>query len=137
MINIKKIFSDTLNFFQKTDISFDDVKKLITSKINLSKAETVKVDKLNSIAREFMASVFELNLNECIVTDESLISDFSHYNITDLYDVSIKDLIKLGDDFTIHIIDETYMIKAKINDKLVDIFEKINERYESDCKLNF
>jgi len=137
MINIKKIFSDTLNFFQKNDISFDDVKKLITSKINLSKAETVKVDKLNSIAREFMASVFELNLNECIVTDESLISDFSHYNITDLYDVSIKDLIKLGDDFTIHIIDETYMIKAKINDKLVDIFEKINERYESDCKLNF
>ena len=137
MINIKKIFSDTLNFFQKTDISFDDIKKLITSKINLSKAETVKVDKLNSIAREFMASVFELNLNECIVTDESLISDFSHYNITDLYDVSIKDLIKLGDDFTIHIIDETYMIKAKINDKLVDIFEKINERYESDCKLNF
>ena len=135
-----KVLDKIKSFFSATFSSQDDailmlnitnplLAPFIIGNRKIEIAETSNLDELEDLAQEFMMNIFELNLNECLVTDESTLSDFSTCNISDMHgnDISYQDLIKLGDDFTIHLIDVIYNIDVKITDKIIDVLNNIKE----------
>ena len=130
---IKSFFSATFSSQDDAILMLNITNPLLTPymignrKIEIT--ETSRLDELEDLAQEFMMNIFDLNLDECLITDESTLSDFSSCNISDMYgnNISYQDLIKLGDDFTIHLIDIMYDIDVKITDKIIDILNKIKE----------
>jgi hypothetical protein len=95
---------------------------------NIELAESNKVIEHKDLAHIFMLNVFDLDLDECIISDESTLADFSDCNIPDIHKLGAtnKELIELGKKFTLHLVLTLYGIEVKITDKIVDIFEKIN-----------
>jgi len=130
---IKSFFSATFSSQDDAILMLNITNQLLTPYIignrKIEIAETSILNELEDLAQEFMMNIFDLNLDECLITDESTLSDFSSCNISDMYgnNISYQDLIKLGDDFTIHLIDIMYDIDVKITDKIIDILNKIKE----------
>jgi len=98
-------------------------------------ADTDFIGDYDDIAREFLKTVFDIELDECLITDESALSDFSTCCIPENYvepeDLTrqerLEHLYKTGDAEMIKLIKEKYDIDVDPHDYLITVFEKIRK----------
>ena len=92
-----------------------------------------RIDAYEDTAREFFRSVLDTDYGECVVTDESRLSDFSSCGMPDDLGESAKGLMELyaaWDAWVVPVICERYDLEAKDVPPtilLVDLFEKIEQ----------
>ena len=91
-----------------------------------------RIDAFKVTAREFFCDVLDLSFEECLVTDESRLSDFSSCGLPDnLADVtdSLFDLYAAWDAWIVPFVSERFQIvEVSPTDLLVELFEKIEAR---------
>lgn len=93
------------------------------------------ITQYDDIAREFLKKVFDQELDECLISDESCLSDFSTCCIPDDYEPPaglsrqerFNHLYKTGNAEMIKVIKEIYGIDVSTNDYLITVFEKIRK----------
>ena len=99
-------------------------------------ADQDRIDAYEDTAREFFRSVLDMDYGECVVTDESRLSDFSSCGLPDgLGDAAkgLKELYAAWDDWVVPVICERYDIEAKdVSPTIlfVELFEKIERQRE-------
>jgi len=89
----------------------------------------------DDIAREFLPEVFGIELDECLITDESQLSDFSvgcapedYVRDTSLSrQESLKHLYDMCDAIAVKVIKKKYDIDVNAYDSLISVFEKIRQ----------
>ena len=95
-------------------------------------AEQERMDAYKAMAREFFRDVLDLNFDECLVTDESRLSDFFSCGLPDnLADTthSLFDLYAAWDAWIVPFVSERFQIvEVSPADLLVELFEKIEAR---------
>ena len=97
-------------------------------------ADQDRIESYEDTAREFFRAVLEMNYDECVVTDESRLSDFSSYGLPDgLGDDAkeLKELYAVWDAWVVPVICARYGLAA--NDVsptilLVELFESIEQQ---------
>ena len=105
-------------------------------------AESDIIGEYDEIAREFLDAVFDQDLDECLITDESCLSDFSGCCLPEDYEPPagltkqerFNHLYEIGDAEMIKIVKERYGIDVSPDDYLITVFEKI--RKVNDAFLN-
>lgn len=97
-------------------------------------ADQDRIDGYAETAREFFRTVLDMNFDECLVTDESRLTDFSSCGLPDeILDISpmksFAQLYEAWDAWILPVIREKYKIDIeKTNIYLVDLFEAIEQR---------
>lgn len=89
----------------------------------------------DDIAREFLPAVFGIELDECLITDESQLSDFSGCCAPEDYvrdpkltrEESLNHLYEICDINMLKIIKEKYGIDVDPCDYLITVFEKVRQ----------
>jgi hypothetical protein len=72
------------------------------SPLKIELASTMEVDKLESIASDFFVRIFEMDRDDCLITDESSLWDFHceisnepfYSKILEVYGIDVSDLEK-------------------------------------------
>lgn len=96
-------------------------------------ADNYVIGEYDDIAREFLKIVFDQELDECLITDESTLSDFSVCCLPEDYESSpgltrqarFDHLYKTGNAETVRVIKEKYDIDVETSEYLITVFEKI------------
>lgn len=89
----------------------------------------------DDIAREFLPAVFGIDLDECLITDESQLSDFSGCCAPEDYvrdpkltrEESLNHLYDMCDFNMVKVIKKKYSIDVKPRDSLISVFEKVRQ----------
>ena len=93
--------------------------------------ESNEIEDYEDIAREFLATIFNVDYDECFISDESSLSDFSTCCVPDDIDddkVSSMELLsKLGRDLMVRKINETYGLDVEPHDYLITVFERLRQ----------
>ncbi len=94
-------------------------------KIILAPQEEIK--NMEDIASTFFERVLDLNFDECLVTDESRLSDFSGCGLPDSIEAdTLNALYDAWDEWIIGVVYEAYGLKLNTTSiLLVDLFEEI------------
>lgn len=94
-------------------------------KIILAPQEEIK--NMEDIASTFFERVLDLNFDECLVTDESRLSDFSGCGLPDSIEAdTLNALYDAWDEWIIGVVNEAYGLKLNTTSiLLVDLFEEI------------
>lgn len=93
------------------------------------------IDEYDDIAREFLKSVFDIDFDECLISNESMLSDFSGCCLPEEYDFPagltrqerFNHLYGIGDAETVRVIKEKYNIDVNTTEYLITVFEKIKQ----------
>ena len=95
----------------------------------ISLAETCNIDDYENIARPFLKDVLHINYDECFISDESRLSDFSSCGLPDDLDIkgTLEELYDFWDEFIIKRIESMYGIKVPTDIYLTDLFETIRQ----------
>jgi hypothetical protein len=91
-------------------------------------AEVYEIENYEDIAREFLKTMFDINYDECFISDESSLSDFATCCIPDEVDNSSMDwptLADIGRAAMVKKIDETYGLTVQPWDYLIEVFDRI------------
>jgi len=95
---------------------------------NITFAPTDKIDDYDEIAAEFLLKIFNLKLSECMISDESSLSDFATCAIPDeleLDDKSYQELQQIGKTFMLEKIHDCYGFDPASSSYLIDVFDLI------------
>lgn len=93
-------------------------------------APSDEVEDYDEIARDFLKRIFDINFDECFISDESSLADFAGCGMPEEYDTSeltIEQYYALGKVVMVRTINENYGIDVSPNDLLVDVFERIRK----------
>lgn len=93
----------------------------------------------DDIARDFLDKIFDINYDECFVSDRSALSDFASCCVPDDYEddkslsrqEAIKNLYEAGKFIMVKKIRAEYGIDVEPHDYLLDVFEQIWKRKTS------
>jgi len=90
-------------------------------------ASTDEIEDHEKVATEFLKKIFKLNYDECFVSDESTLSDFSTCVLSDdaAEGLSYEEAVKLSRSIMKHKIEQQYGIETSPHDTLVSVFEQI------------
>ncbi len=97
-------------------------------------ADQARIESYEDTAREFFRSVLDMDYDECVVTDESRLSDFSSCGLPDgLGDDAkgLKELYAVWDVWVVPVICERYGLatnEVSPTTLLFDLFEKIERQ---------
>jgi hypothetical protein len=97
-------------------------------------ADQDRIESYDGTAREFFRAVLDMDYDECMVTDESRLSDFSSCGLPDgLGDEAkgLKELYAVWDAWVVPVICERYGLEAadvSLTILLVELFEKIEKQ---------
>ena len=89
------------------------------------------VEDYEDIARDFLQKIFKINYDECFISDESSLADFSGCGMPEEYDtedLTPEQYYALGDVVMVRTINENYGIDVTRRDRLVDVFERIRKQ---------
>ena len=90
------------------------------------------IDSYESIAREFLQEILEVELSECLITDESNLSDFTrcgHPKSESDDDQSANEPADVWDAWVVAKICDKYLIEPfETNIRLVELFRRIEAR---------
>jgi hypothetical protein len=93
-------------------------------------ASSDDVEDYEEIAREFLQKIFKINYDECFISDESSLADFSGCGMPDSEEIeklTLEQHYALGKVVMVRTINENYGIDVSPNDLLVDVFERIRK----------
>lgn len=96
-------------------------------------ADTLYIGDYDDIAREFLDEVFDLDIDECLISDESALTDFAGCCIPDEYvtpeglsrNDSFSHFYDAGGKETVRVVKEKYGIDVDPTEYLITVFEKI------------
>jgi hypothetical protein len=91
-------------------------------------SDTDKIDIYEDIARDFLKKIFDINYDECFISDESALSDFAGCNIPEDFVIekgNLKECYAAGREHTLQKINENYGLEVDPYDYLITVFEKI------------
>ena len=97
-------------------------------------ADQDRIDLYEGTAREFFQAVLDMASTECVVTDESRLSDFSSCGLPDNLGneaKGLKELYAVWDAWVVPVICDRYDLEAKYLQPtilLVELFEKIEQQ---------
>jgi len=89
-----------------------------------------EIEDYEEIAREFLAEIFDIDYDECFISDKSSLWDFAGCCVPADYDrdLSYNDICKLGEENMIKTINEQYGLDVKVNDYLITVFEQLRQQ---------
>jgi len=101
-------------------------------------AESDEIDEYYDIAREFIESIFGISIDECMISDESALSDFATCCIPDEYEPDKNlsreegwaEMQNLGSVNMVRAIYSRYQIAVQSDDYLITVFEQIRKSRE-------
>jgi hypothetical protein len=90
-------------------------------------ADTDAVEDYADIAEEFLMAIFNVDANECFISDESTLSDFAGCAIPDdtPENLTMEEYYDLGRKYTIEKVSAVYNLDVDIHDYLFKVFEQI------------
>jgi hypothetical protein len=97
---------------------------------NIIMCPSTEINKYENICRDFMQTIFHLNIDGCFLSDDSTISDFAGAGMPDELipqNVTLQEFYQIGRKYAIDKIREQYNIEVTAFDLLIDIFEKIEK----------
>ena len=90
-----------------------------------------EIEDYEDIAREFLMTIFNVDYDECFISDESSLSDFAGCCVPEEIDeskVSTMELLQdLGKRLMVRKINETYGLDVDPHDYLVKVFEQLRQ----------
>jgi hypothetical protein len=95
-------------------------------------ADTDEVDCYEDIAVDFLKQIFNIDYDECFISDESALSDFSACAMDDEQSQmfgeghTLKELYAYTDKIMIAKINAIYGVDVRATDLLVDVFDRIH-----------
>jgi len=95
-------------------------------------AETSNIEDYETVARKFLKDILDLDYDECFISDESWLSDFSSCGLPEDFDsdgMSLEKLYDAWDKCIVEKIKVAYGIELDISKKvgLVELFEQIRQ----------
>lgn len=98
-------------------------------------ADTLYIGDYDDIAREFLDAMFGIDLDECLISDESALSDFSICCLPEGYETpkglsrqeGFSNLYAAGRAETVRIVKEKYGLDVDATDYLITVFEQIKQ----------
>lgn len=95
-------------------------------------AETSNIEDYEAIARKFLNDILDINYDECFISDESWLSDFSSCGLPEDFNsdgMSLEELYNEWDKYIVIKIKEAYGIELDMSKKvvLVELFEQIRQ----------
>lgn len=97
-------------------------------------ASSDNVEDYDGIARDFLQKIFKINYDECFISDESSLADFSGCGMPEEYDtkdLTMEQYYALGNVVMVRTINENYGVDVDPHDLLVDVFERIRKQRAS------
>jgi hypothetical protein len=91
-------------------------------------ASSDNVDDYEEIAREFVNTIFELDYDECFISDESTLSDFAGCCVPESLQEEPKTLAEfyaIGKAEMVRLVRNAYGIEVEPRNYLVEVFEQI------------
>lgn len=86
---------------------------------NIVMADTDEIECYSELSEEFLQDILDLDLDECFISDESQLADFSGCGTPDDSDVDDWDTYILDK------IDNHYGVRVNVGDYLITIFDQI------------
>ena len=109
-----------------------------TAKINklaaegkITYAETFEIESYEDIAREFLKTMFDVEYDECFISDESTLNDFATCCIPEDVEtkgMSMAELNQVAKDIMLKKLNATYGIDAEPWDYLIVVFDRIRKQ---------
>jgi hypothetical protein len=100
-------------------------------------AETLDIEDYEDIAREFLKNMFDIEYDECFISDESTLSDFASCcvpNDVAIETFTLQEYYSIGREHMVKKIEETYGLTVQPWDYLVTVFSRI--RYQRIAHLH-
>ena len=93
-------------------------------------AASTNIDDYEDIARAFLRDVLEIDYNECFISDESSLSDFSTCGLPEgstTDEMSYDEVRAVWRKYVVAKMEEQYGFSVVVSTHLIDIFERIRQ----------
>lgn len=103
--------------------------KKAASEGKITYAGSNEIEDYEDIALEFLMTIFDVDYDECFISDESSLSDFAGCCVPDEYaaPLTMEAYQQLGRRLMVQKINETYGLDVDPHDCLIAVFERLRQ----------